>query len=191
MIPLASVAFDIDGVVADTMRLFIHIARENYHMHFRYEDITHYDLTKCLGIEFKVMWDIIEKILTGDHDAPLRPIDGAPTVLQKLSQKSDCLLFVTARPDANALESWFAETLQLPESRYKIVATGDFEQKAAVLKEHHIRYFVEDRMETCRLLNEKGFVPIVFRQPWNRQSHTFIEVSTWDEINALINETEN
>jgi len=190
MIPLASIAFDIDGVVANTMQLFIHISREKYQLHFNLEDITNYDLTRCLDIDFKVMWDIIEKILTGDHEATLEPIEGAPRVLQKLSQKSECLLFVTARPDAESINQWFEETLKLPKSRYKIIATGDFKEKISVLKDHKIRYFVEDRMETCRLLDEKGFIPIVFRQPWNRQSHSFIEVSTWDEINALINESD-
>ena len=35
------IAFDVDGVVADTMRLFLDIAREEYGInHTRYEDIT-------------------------------------------------------------------------------------------------------------------------------------------------------
>ncbi|MBF0450334.1 MAG: HAD hydrolase-like protein [Candidatus Magnetomorum sp.] len=190
MIPLASIAFDIDGVVADTMGLFIQIAREQFHIHIQYEDITDYDLTKCLDIEFEMVWHVIEQILSGNHNKYLNPINGAPKVLKKLSQRSECLLFVTARPDANAIERWFIETLNLPESRYKIIATGNFEQKASILTEHHIKYFVEDRMETCRLLSKKGFVPIVFCRPWNRESHSFIEVNSWDEIDALIMDSE-
>jgi len=186
MIPLASVAFDIDGVVANTMGLFIDIAREKHHVSIQYEQITQYDLTQCLDIEFEVVWDIFQQIMNGNHRQPLEPIDRAPEVLQNLAKNAQKLLFVTARPDAIELIPWFLETLQLPESKFKIVATGDFQQKIAVLKEHQVQYLVEDRMETCRLLNEHGLTPIVFRQPWNRESHPFIEVCSWDEIYKLI-----
>ena len=40
MIDPAAIAFDIDGVVADTMSLFLEIARDVHHInHIRYEDI--------------------------------------------------------------------------------------------------------------------------------------------------------
>jgi len=186
MIPLESIAFDIDGVVADTMGLFIQIAQEQFQLNIQYEDITNYDLTKCLDIDFETVWTIIEQILSGKLNDRLNPIDNAAMVLQHLSQKTNSLLFVTARPDATAIEQWFLQTLNMNQSKYKIIATGNFEQKASVLRDHHIKYFVEDRMETCRLLSKKKFVPIVYRHPWNRESHTFIEVGSWDEINALI-----
>ncbi|ETR70978.1 MAG: haloacid dehalogenase [Candidatus Magnetoglobus multicellularis str. Araruama] len=186
MIPLESIAFDIDGVVANTMGLFIDIVREKYDISISYDQITHYDLTQCLDIEFDIIWETLQQIMNGNHTQKLRPIDQAPNALQRLSQKSDRLLFITARPDAIPLESWFREALRLPESRFKIVATGDFQQKLAILDEHQIKYFVEDRMETCRLIYNNGFVPIVFRQPWNRESHSFIEVQSWDEIVAMI-----
>jgi len=186
MIPLASVAFDIDGVVANTMGLFIDIVRDKYHISIQYDQITQYDLTQCLDIEFKVVWDILQQIMNANHKQPLEPIDQAKEVLHKLAQNTEKLLFVTARPDSKALMPWFLKTLQLPESRFKIVATGDFQQKIYVLREHGIRYFVDDRMETCRLLNEHGLKPIVFCQPWNREPHPFIEVRTWDDIYQLI-----
>jgi hypothetical protein len=186
MIPLASVAFDIDGVVADTMNLFIEIAREDYNISIQYEQINNYDLTQCLDIEFEIVWDIFKQIMKGHHSQPLKPIYKAPEILQKLGQKTKRLLFVTARSDANALVPWFLETLQLPESKFKIEATGDFQQKIAVLMAHDVTYLIDDRMETCRLLNEHGLKPIVFHQPWNREPHPFIEVRNWDEIYELI-----
>jgi hypothetical protein len=185
MIPLASIAFDIDGVVANTMGLFINIAREKYNLSIQYEQIIRYDITQCLDIEFNIVWDILQQIVNGNHSQPLEPMDQAVEVLQKLCQNQK-LLFVTARPDANALVPWFLKTLQLAESQFHIVATGDFQQKISVLKDHRIQFFVEDRMETCRLLNKHGLIPIVFCQPWNREPHEFIEVDNWDEIYELI-----
>ena len=37
-----------------------------------------------------------------------------------------------------------------------------------------------------RTLSAAGFEPIVYRQPWNRESHPFIEVGDWQELENLI-----
>jgi uncharacterized HAD superfamily protein len=47
MIDPTSVAFDIDGVVADTMTLFLDIARQEYNLNsIQYSDITSYKLDR-------------------------------------------------------------------------------------------------------------------------------------------------
>ena len=45
---------------------------------------------------------------------------------------------------------------------------------------------MEDRLETCFVLDKAGIKPVLFRQPWNRGKHPFEEVSTWDELESLI-----
>ncbi len=65
MIDPASVAFDIDGVVADTMTLFIDIAREEYDIDWiRYEDITSYYLEECITIDSEITSEIINPPLS-------------------------------------------------------------------------------------------------------------------------------
>ena len=60
MINPASLAFDIDGVFADTMTLFLDIAREDFKIYdVSYEDITCYILEECLDMDP----DLIETIL--------------------------------------------------------------------------------------------------------------------------------
>jgi 5'(3')-deoxyribonucleotidase len=52
MIDPYSLAFDIDGVLADTMTLFLDIAREEYKIrNVKYEDITCYILEECVNID--------------------------------------------------------------------------------------------------------------------------------------------
>ena len=70
--------------------------------------------------------------------------------------------------------------------RADIVATGSFEAKADVLLERNVTCFVEDRLDTCFLLERAGITPILFKQPWNRQPHGFVEVGSWSELEALI-----
>ncbi len=49
-----------------------------------------------------------------------------------------------------------------------------------------ITHFVDDRLETCFLLKEAGITPILYKQPWNRNPHPFIEVGSWKELESLI-----
>ncbi len=185
-VPVESLAFDIDGVIADTMELFIGIVRR-YHgiSHIRKEDIVAYQLERCLDMDEEVVNDAIGRILGGNYDLPLRPISGARRVLRRISQHHN-LLMVTARPYPGPMEKWLAQLLDGCPCRCRIVSVGSHEAKAAVLKEAGITHFVEDRLDTCFILDKEGIVPILFRQPWNRQVHPFLEVAGWDQLEALL-----
>ena len=183
----AAVAFDIDGVVADTMRLFLRIAREEYDLNeLRYQQLTHYMLEECLDIDPAIIGDIIRKLLDGSRDRYLRPIDGAVDTLNRIGNGHGFVRFVTARPDAGPIREWMQKTLSLPEERIDIVATGSFDAKVDVLKEKEISVFVEDRLETCILLDAAGITPVLFRQPWNRQPHPFTEVAGWETLGEML-----
>ncbi|MDM8523331.1 haloacid dehalogenase [Desulfococcaceae bacterium HSG8] len=183
----ASLAFDFDGVFADTMTLFLDIARDEYHLEgLRYEDITCYNLEKCLRIDRQVIDAIIMKLLEGNYSAPLRPIDGAPEVLARLGRKHSPLLFVTARPDGELVRDWMLDFLPFGPASIEVIASGTFEAKTDILLNRGISYFVEDRLETCFLLSEAGITPVLFKQPWNRDRHPFTEVKNWKELESLI-----
>ncbi len=183
-----ALAFDIDGVVADTMTLFIDIARDAFNVtHLRYEDITCYILEECLDIDPEVIRSVIERLLNGDYAAELRPFDGAAEVLHRMSRRHRPILFVTARPHLGPMAHWMTDALGLDETAVEVIPTGAFEAKADVLLEKKVRYFVEDRLETCHLLADIGITPILFRQPWNREDHPFLEVGDWKEIEGLMN----
>ena len=186
MIDSASLAFDIDGVFADTMTLFIDIARDEYKIdNIHYEDISSYYIGECIDLKPEIISDIIVRILDGKHSASLKPIKGSARVLRRLGRDGR-LLFVTARPYIGPIHGWISETLLLDPASVEVIATGSFEAKADVLLEKNISYFVEDRLETCFALKEKGVTPVLFRQPWNRMEHPFVEVGNWKELEALI-----
>ena len=178
-----TLAFDIDGVVADTMGLFLEIARDDYGIsHLAYEDITEYHLGNCLDVDQEVMEQILQDLMDGKYQQPLNPLPGAADLLNRLGRNNGGLLFVTARPYPGPIQTWLEELLAIPSTRIEVVTTGGFEAKLDVLKEHRKKWFVEDRLETCHLLAEAGINPIVFRQPWNRESHDYLEVASWPEL---------
>ena len=112
MIDSASLAFDIDGVFADTMSLFIDIARDEYKINnIHYEDISSYYIEECIDLKPEIISDIIVRILDGKHSAPLKPIEGSARVLRRLGRHGR-LLFVTARPYIGPIHGWISETLR-------------------------------------------------------------------------------
>lgn len=184
---MAEVAFDIDSVIADTMTLFLDIARDEFRIEgIDYEDLTAYNLNECLKIGGSVIEEIVNRIQDGGYTAALKPICGAAEVLGKIAECSSPILFVTARPYPGPIRGWIEECLLLPASGIEIVATGSYDCKGAVLLERGVSYFVEDRLETCYDLHAAGITPILFKQPWNRCRHPFTEVGSWREIEALI-----
>ncbi len=187
MIDPNSIAFDFDGVLADTMTLFLDIARYDYHVsNLRYDDITCYMLKDCLHLDEDIIEAIIQRIQDGHYTMPLMPMTGAADVLGRLEKAFGPLLLVTARPYTGPVLDWIQSALSLNTDTVRLVTTGSFEAKADVLREHRIAYFIDDRLETCFQLKEAGVEPVLFRQPWNRQAHPFQEVGSWKEIDSLI-----
>jgi 5'(3')-deoxyribonucleotidase len=187
MIDPSSLAFDIDGVVADTMTLFLDIARQEYNLNsIRYSDITSYRLEECLDIDPKVIDDIVLRILDGNYSATLHPIAGAAEGLAKIQRHFSPVIFITARPYPGPIRNWINQTLRLDPASFEVITTGSHESKVGILQQRKLSYFVEDRLETCFLLQDAEVQPVLFRQPWNREQHPFVEVGSWDELQALI-----
>lgn len=183
----ACLAFDFDGVLADTMHLFLDIAHREFRVDgIRYEDITAYDLQSCIDMDAHVMDAVLLQILEGSHTIPLRPMAQAPQVLSRILHRQSPVLFVTARSNPEPVHRWMREVLGSHSDRIEVVATGTFDTKAEVLTKRRIAYFVEDRLETCFDLDAAGVAPILYRQPWNRAPHPFVEVGSWEELQTLI-----
>jgi len=178
-------AFDVDGVVADTMALFLRLARERYGLHYLTKDhIRDYDLYQCLDLSREVIDDLICLTLDDTHTLETPPMPAAPDVLSDLAPHG-ALRFVTARIWPDSIIRWLQKTLpSVDPAQIQVIATGAPESKLKILKEMGVRYFIEDRWETCSLLAREGIQPILFDQPWNRtrQADHFPRVGSWLEL---------
>ncbi|MFZ5450214.1 MAG: 5' nucleotidase, NT5C type [Thermodesulfobacteriota bacterium] len=187
-IPRDQLAFDIDGVVADIMTTFLTLARERYNQghHLRVEHITTFMLSECLDLPTWIIDELIRELIDRPHELPVAPFPQAVPVLTRLAQETP-LLFVTARDRRSPIEHWLYRNLaEVPPAAIRVLATGDPDTKIHYLKDHNIRYFVEDRLETCLQLADHGITPIVFAQPWNRHPHPFPEVPDWLALEGLL-----
>jgi uncharacterized HAD superfamily protein len=182
----AHIGFDIDGVVADTGGAFIRIANEEYGLRsISLEDITFYDVVECLDVERKIIDDIFTRL----HDEPLssgiQPMEDAIHVLHKYAEHAP-LTFVTARPQKKPIDIWLKHFLDPSVyEEMRLVAMGVHDNKAPYIKDLGLKYFVDDRLQTCQKLAGKGITPLVYNQPWNINGHNLQTVEDWKAIYAL------
>lgn len=180
-----SIAFDIDGVLVNTMELILHLVQEKTGRDYSLHQFTEYDVSECLDIDKETAYEIYMDIMSDEYNDRLALIDGAKDVLQKLAVVTDKILLVTARHQLGNFKAWLCGALEIPEDKVEMIGTGSFEAKLDVLRWHGKTVMVEDRLETCLILAEGGITPLVFVQPWNRKPHNLMDVN-WRIIDSLI-----
>lgn len=183
------VAFDIDGVFGNIMGLFLRLARELYHFDsLRYEEITEYYLYDCLPMDRNLIDHLIEKISDYPHALEMNPFEHSVEVLTRYGREYP-LVFITARKKIEPIRDWVTQTLaEMDPGNIRVISSQEHHLKLGILKDLGFPYYVDDHLDTCRLLSENEITPIVFDQPWNERRHEFYRVADWQELgNILIN----
>jgi uncharacterized HAD superfamily protein len=187
-ISIDQIGFDFDGVIADTAEAFIRLACSEYgYCGFSSEDITNFELENCLDIPRELVEQIFTDILTDSIATALQPMPGAVQCLEHFTASSPVTI-ITARPISEPVFDWLDKFFTgSGREKLKVVATGDHNDKVRYIHEHGLKYFIDDRAETCIQLAREAITPFVFTQPWNRDRHSLRTVADWDEIRALVN----
>ncbi len=175
-------AFDIDGVVADTMEVFVRLAHERYGLtHLTKEHISCYNLYTCLGVEKGILDDLICLTLDDPHTMEIPPMPGAPrgphrACPQRASQNS-------LRPDLARVDNGM--DLSDPSRR---VSRQDYGHR---FRGPRGQAGPSSRGSTCATswktaskhaaVKEAGIQPLLFVQPWNQNEPAdgFIRVENW------------
>lgn len=178
--------FDFDGVIADTAETFLRIACEEFDLcGIRKEDITDFEVEECLDVPSEIVDTIFTKVLLDSVGTGLKPMAGAIEVLGQLAEIA-VVTVVTARPYASPVHDWLDS--MFPKStlpRIRVVAMGAHDDKPRHIHNQELRYFIDDRAETCVQLSQAGIKPFVFCQPWNEKRHQLPVVNSWQEIRTL------
>lgn len=183
-LPLTSLGFDIDCVVADTMEAFIRIAREEYTINIKPEQITHFNVEQCLTMDDAIVQNIFHKLMVDPIGYKLKLLPGARPVLQKIQTRAP-LTFITARPLRGPIVDWLEHALgKKTTSDMHIIAMGDHNAKTEHILDLGLTHFIDDRFETCETLAQEGITAMVFDQPWNSGRHGLPVVRSWQDIHA-------
>ncbi|MCI5147932.1 MAG: hypothetical protein D3916_00730 [Candidatus Electrothrix sp. MAN1_4] len=179
--------FDFDGVIADTAEAFLRLACEDYGLcDLTSADIVNFEVEQCLGLERAQADALFHKILVDSVGTGLQPMEDAVQVLGELAERSPVSV-ITARTLASPVHDWFADFF--PASTCKaiqVIAMGAHDGKPQYIHGQGLRFFIDDRAETCVQLSKAGVQPFVFQQPWNHNRHQLPSVSSWLDIRDLI-----
>ncbi|HKJ13435.1 MAG: hypothetical protein OES28_06700 [Desulfobulbaceae bacterium] len=182
----ALIGFDIDGVVADTGGAFIRIANEEYGINsISLDDITSFEVIDCLDVDQGIIEEIFIRLLDDPLTAGLQPMEDAIPVLHRFADEAP-LTFITARPHEKPIARWLKHYLQPATfEKIRLVAMGVHDNKTAYIKDLGLKYFVDDRLQTCKMLANEGITPLVYNQPWNKNGHDLPTVNDWQAIHSL------
>lgn len=185
-IPPSRLGFDFDGVIADTAEAFLRIACYKYNIcDIRVEEITSFEIEQCLYLEQKIIDKIFMEIQLDPVSAGLKPMPDAVEVLIELSGYGQ-LTVVTARSQAKPVKQWLENVMPKRAcSRIRVIASGEHDDKIRHINKHNLTHFIDDRAETCTMLDNAGINPFVFNQPWNVNRHNLPTVNCWQEIRSL------
>lgn len=181
------IGFDLDGVIADTAATFIRLACEEHnYCSFTLDDITNFQVEECLDMPTSLVNRIFHDILEDSLATGLQPMPGAVNVLTELAANGPVTV-ITARHLLQPVVDWF-DTFFAPHTRQAItpIAMGDHDDKVRYIHQQGLKYFVDDRAETCNQLADAQITPLVFSHPWNRDRHRLQSVSSWQEIRAML-----
>jgi uncharacterized HAD superfamily protein len=186
ILPPERLGFDIDGVVADTAGAFLRIAAEDYGIDgLELDDIVEYEVENCIAVDPAIIQAIFTRLMEDPVGEGMEPMPHAVTVLEKLAAAAP-LCFITARPYRQPILDWLQKILSRRAfAQTKLVATGQHDGKAPFLRSQGLRFFIDDRAETCETLKMDGFTPIVYHQPWNAGRHSLASVDNWQAIEQL------
>ena len=181
------IGFDLDGVIADTAEAFIRLACEEHAFcSFTLKEITSFQVEDCLAIPVSVVERIFEAILRDSLATGLQPMKGAVEVITEMTTSAPVTI-ITARSLQKPVEEWLEHFFPATAcANIRLVAMGCHDDKARYIHEHGLRYFVDDRAETCLQLADVAITPFVFSQPWNQGKHGLQSVGNWQEIHAML-----
>lgn len=187
IIPIQETGFDFDGVIADTAEAFIRLACSDYgYCNFGVEDITRFEVENCLPIPTDIVLRIFTDILNDSIATDLRPMPGAVEGITKLASATTFTIITArllARPVYDWLDRFFPATVV---TNIRVIATGDHGDKFRHIDAEGLRYFIDDRAETCKELMEKNISSYVYSQPWNINRHNLPTVADWSDIMNLL-----
>ncbi len=186
-IPIEKIGFDFDGVIADTGENFVRMACEEYeYCSFRLEDITSFDVEGSIEMPVTIIHKIFSDILHDSLATGLKPLPGAKQTIEDMAAVGRVNV-ITARPLLEPMQAWFEQYFSAEvNGQLNLIAAGHPDEKSRYIHDLGLKYFVDDRAETCHRLAEENITPFVFEQPWNRARHNFTSVRDWDHIRELL-----
>jgi len=188
---------DIDDVLADSTRSFVHLFEREFGRRVAFEDVVSFDFKVSFGLNDAEFNRFFRMIHRPEVMIDFEPMDGAVDLLKRWSRSGYPIHVVTGRPAASLEVSvaWL-EKYDVPRDDVILVdkyGRGDGDRHVAIsLEELAAMPFclaVEDSAEMAHHLSGKMGVPVaLFDRPWNQDAQTgrrLRRCRTWADIDRI------
>lgn len=174
------IGVDIDGVLADSLPLWVGELNRFFNKNKRVEEIHLYDVCRTYEITTSELYKFLER--RGRHlmSAP-PPVPGAPYYLSRIKQYHE-IYIVSAREEQYAPET--REWLKRHGLPYdEMILLGSHAKKEACL-ENNLHVLVEDTLEIGVQVSAAGVPVLLLDAPYNRGAlpRLVYRKRSWDEI---------
>lgn len=175
---------DIDGTVTCPTSL-VPFINESFNLNITLDDLTEYDLNKCLDIPEEALYQWFIKTEPKIYaESPIAK--GAKQVLKKWVDHHE-LYFISARENRliDVTESWFKQH-ELEYHFIELIGTHD---KVSTAKKHGVEMFFEDKHDNAVAISEELGIPVIlFDTPYNRKPSPkeVIRVYNWLEAEKWV-----
>jgi hypothetical protein len=181
------IGFDFDGVIADIGEAFLRLACEKHnYCAIKVEEITDFHVETCTPIPESVVQAVFHDILTDSLGAGLNPLPGALDVIGDLASQAKVTIITARAIDAPVID-WLEHHLSRETCRkIDLIAMEDHDLKVQYIRQCKLRFFVDDRAETCAQVAAAELYPLLYKQPWNRSWTDFAVVNDWQHMSELL-----
>jgi len=176
------IVFDLDGVLADTVKQTLRHIEEETAIKKTNDDIKHYDLTIDLSLPrdyiiraFRKAWKEYEKI---------EPVDpNIPYILNKLHEKSKIYIVTSSVGADKEIIGWLKKNNIVYDRLVHVKKDNDKLNVEADV-------FIEDNPHLAMELKNAGKFVILLKQPWNIEfrNNGIAFAMNWNELFSMINE---
>jgi hypothetical protein len=194
---------DLDDVLADTVSLFLVIARKRFDRYVEYEEVHSFNLAKSLNMQPGDYQDFMKCVHEPDVLLSIVPIAGAREAVTRWLQKGDQVIVATGRPSHTGptclqwlSENGFSGTELLFVDKYSRPLKTDPPTVVALdcIPSMGFDVLIEDSPEVATYLAQKGCKVSLVRRPWNQHitvadgySAIFV-ADAWEQVCARVEE---
>jgi uncharacterized HAD superfamily protein len=198
MINRIRIGIDFDGVISDVGHSIANICTDYFNTEIKKDDLFTYYFNNCFGVNKETEIELVNKIVSDDITLMSPVVPGCQEVLQKLWEEDRFVYIITARKDTKIVKQYMQK--KFTEFGFKdkyntIVLHAPAYEKGKICKQFKLHLFIEDHIDTVRDFLKYGTVPIILKQPWNKNDipspygilGTLIKIAhNWQEVGQMI-----
>lgn len=192
-------AWDIDGVLAETVDPILNFRNERFGTNYQRGDMKTFDFENLWGGTRKEAIAFFHEFFGSPHFPRLKPVEGAVEAVLSLERKGYRNIAVSARPldIAEQTNSWikqhFGDSIKgvILNNHYAASGDGKYLKKADICLREGASFLVEDCL-TYALECADARVPVYLLDcPWNRCDSLPTGVKRVQSLNELVLDLDN